>query len=124
QPGAGQQGDGRLGHQRHEDGDAVARTDAEAAEGPREAAHLRVQLLVGQAADLAALALPDHGRLAGGRAVEPPAEAAVDDVHAAAPPPAGPLDPVVEVDDAVVGPPEAEADVLRDRVPEPLRVLD
>ena len=66
---AGEQGDGQLGRHAHVDGDAVALADAEGLEGVGEALHLGVQLGVGEAADLARLALPDDGGLVGAGAV-------------------------------------------------------
>ena len=69
--GAGQHGDGGLGHHRQVDEDAVARLDAVALEHIGEPADLVVELLVGERALLArlagrgGLAFPDQGRLVG-----------------------------------------------------------
>ena len=58
---AGEQGDGQLRRHAHVDGDAVAFLDAERLEGVGEALDFGVQLGVGEAANLAGLALPDEG---------------------------------------------------------------
>ncbi len=65
---AGEQSDGELGRHAHVDGDAIAFLDAESLEGVGELLHFGVELGVGEAADLAGLALPDDGGLVSARA--------------------------------------------------------
>ncbi len=67
---AGEQGDGQLRRHAHVDGHAVALLDAQGLEGVGEALHLGVQFGVGEAANLARLALPDERGLLGARAQE------------------------------------------------------
>ena len=57
---AGEQSDGQLGRHAHVDGHAVAFLNAERLEGVGEALHLGMKFGVGEAANLARLALPDE----------------------------------------------------------------
>ena len=75
------------------------------------------------AEDLARLALPDDRGLVTEVAVAVAVEAALDDVHPGADPPARPGLSVRKVDHAVVVPIEGDVDVLDGGVPEPLDVL-
>ncbi len=60
---AGQHGDCRLGDQRHVDRRDVALVHAQPPQDVGETAHFGVELAIGEAADLAGLALPDQGDL-------------------------------------------------------------
>jgi hypothetical protein len=57
---AGQHGDDRLRHHRHVDGDAVARLDAHVFKNMRQPADVETQLLVGDRAHIAGLALKNN----------------------------------------------------------------
>ena len=57
--GAGQHGDGQLRRHAHVDRDAVALLDAERLQHVGELLHFAMQLLIGQDANFAGLALPD-----------------------------------------------------------------
>ena len=58
--GAGQHGDRQLGRHAHVDRDAVAFLDPKRLQHVGELLHFAMQLLVGQRADFAGLALPDQ----------------------------------------------------------------
>ena len=87
---AGEQGDGQLGRHAHVDGDAIAFLDAERLEGVGELLHFGVELGVGEAANLAGLALPDERGLAGACAEGVAVDAVVAEIELAADEPLGP----------------------------------
>src|SRR6202011_4605746 len=101
--GGGQDRDSDLGTHRHEDADAVAGPDTEAAHHASQLADLLIELAISQGSDVARLALPDDRLLLLlERAVAVPVEAALDDVHPAPDPPLGERLALREVDHLVV----------------------
>ena len=86
---AGEHRDGRLGHHRHVDGDAVAPLDPVLLERRREAVDLAVEIPVGQGARVAGLTFPDEGGLGAAGGVDVPVQAVVGDVELAADEPLG-----------------------------------
>ena len=94
--------DDRLGHERQVDADPVAGRHAQAAEHPGRAIDLGLELRVGEAADLAVLALPGQ-RMAVGVAGRAGVHGGRGVVERAAAPPAGPLGTVREVQDRASG---------------------
>ena len=121
-----EQRDRRLGDHGQEDADRVPGLDAQLLQRPGQPADLAVQLGVGQPADLARLALPDQGHLVGlgVGAADPAVQAGLDDVDLPVDEPARPLGPSGLVEDLVVVAVEGDAEVVDDRIPEPLRILD
>jgi hypothetical protein len=93
--GAGEHGNGGLGHHGQVDQDAVAGLDAVAFEDIAEPADLVMKLFVGEGALFARLAggcglpLPDQGGLVGARGVQMPVETIVTDIELAADEPLG-----------------------------------
>ena len=93
--GAGEHGDGGLGHHGQVDEDAVAGLDAVALEDVGEAADLVVKLFVGEGALFArlagsgGLAFPDQRGLVGAGGAQVPVEAIVADIELAADEPLG-----------------------------------
>ncbi|MNX90082.1 hypothetical protein D3C86_1221160 [compost metagenome] len=87
--GAGEHGHRRLGHHRHVDGDAIARPNSQGEQDARELADLVVQLLVGEGAAIAGLALPDEGRLVAAPGRQVTIQAVVSGVEGAAHEPLG-----------------------------------
>ena len=93
--GAGEHGDGGLGHHRQVDEDAVARLDAVALEDIGEPADFVMKLFVGEGAFFArlagggGLALPDQRGLVGAGGAQVPVEAVVADIELAADEPLG-----------------------------------
>jgi len=119
----GEHGNRDLGAHRHEDADPITRPNPETAQGSGEAAHLFVELAVGELADVARLALPDERELVVKVAVAMAVEAALHDIHPRADPPAGPGLAIRQVDDLVVVAVEGDVDVPDRGVPEPLDVV-
>jgi hypothetical protein len=83
-----------------------------------------VQLAVSQDAGGTLLAFPAQRRPIGGRRRQPLVEAATDDVHAAADTPPRPRRPAAQVEDALIGLVELDADLVEDGGPEPLGLGD
>ena len=88
-PGAGQHGDGRLGHHRHIEGHQIALADPQRLEGIGYLAHLGMELAVGEAAAVTRLPLPDQSRLVGPGTGQVAIEAVVGKIRGAALEPAG-----------------------------------
>ena len=85
----GEDGQGRLGHHRHVDDDAIAALDAKRLHHRRGAVHFGVQLAVGEAARLVDLGRDPHQRLLLGTHAEVPVEGIVAKVGLSADEPAG-----------------------------------
>ena len=82
--GAGQHGDDRLGDHRHIDGDAVALAHPHVLEDVGDPADVEMELLVGDGADIARLALEDDRGLVLAVGAEVAVEAVLGDVELAA----------------------------------------
>ncbi len=114
-------GDHGLQEQWEEDPDAIAFADTQLCQHAGGSIDLFLQLRVGQAADVAVLALPADGHFRGmGRG------AAVNGcgrvVERATTPPARPLHPAAEIKDLRRRPLPIQVQVLRRRAPEPGRI--
>ena len=118
--GAGQHGDGQLGRHPHVDGNPVALSDAERFQDVGELLHFAMQLLVGEGADFAGLALPDQRGLVLAEGLHVAVETVVGKIELAADKPLGPgmipfqnLVPLLE-----------PVQIVGDAAPEFFRLLD
>ena len=120
--GARQERDHRFRDQRQEQSDGIAPADSQPLECVREPAGLGMQLGVGEPAALPLLSFPDDGRVVAASRPCMAVEAVVGQVHLPADKPARPGDAVTGIQQRIKRPVELDAEVLDDRVPEPLDV--
>ena len=111
------------GRHRHVDRDAVARLDADAPQRLGEPDHLARELGERPLAPGAVLAAEDRRRRVG-RPLGPDVDAGAGDVQPAPFEPRRPLDPARVVEHAVPRSRELELEILRDRAPEALGLVD
>ena len=120
--GARQKRDHRFRDHRQEQPDGIAPADSQPLERVREPAGLGVQLGVSEPAALPLLSFPDDGRVVAARGPSMAVEAVVGQIDLPADKPARPGDAVAGIQKRIKRPVELDAEVLDDRVPEPLDV--